>query len=213
MTIQTQSPCHTLIDSCNCVRHNVLIWYPGIHTFMTVLRLQRRREGKRECGGGCSATRTFQTTGVGFSVFLINELIKKSRKSPSSDRRRPRPNVPACEGLPHQRRLRIKKRAKTQNLHVRFMTANIGSMTGKSMEIADIMHRRKIMIACVQETKWKGSKAKEIGEGFKLYYHGICRARNGIGIILSKEWQYKILDIKRISDRIMTMKLVSGNNT
>ena len=91
------------------------------------------------------------------------------------------------------------------------MTANIGSMTGKSREIADIMHRRKIMIACVQETKWKGSKAKEIGEGFKLYYHGICRARNGIGIILSKEWQDKILEIKRISDRIMTMKLVSGN--
>ena len=135
----------------------------------------------------------------------------KARKSPSSDRPRPRPNVPVCEGLPQQRRLRIKKRANTQYLHVRFMTANIGSMTGKSREIADIMHRRKIMIACVQETKWKGSKAKEIGEGFKLYYHGICRARNGIGIILSKEWQDKILEIKRISDRIMTMKRVSGN--
>ena len=119
--------------------------------------------------------------------------------------------MPVCEGLPQQKRLWIKKRVKTQNLHVRFMTANIGSMTGKSREIADIMYRRKIMIACVQETKWKGSKAKEIGEGFKLYYHGICRARNGIGIILSKEWQDKILKIKRISDRIMTMKLVSGN--
>ena len=124
---------------------------------------------------------------------MIDNARRKSnaRKSPSSDRSRPRPNVPVCEGLPQQRRLRIKKRAKTQNLHVRFMTANIGSMTGKSREIADIMHRRKIMIACVQETKWKGSKANEIGEGFKLYYHGICRARNGIGIILSKEWQYK----------------------
>ena len=88
------------------------------------------------------------------------------------------------------------------------MTANIGSMTGKSREIADIMHRRKIKIACIQETKWKG---KEIGEGFKLYYHCICRARNGIWIILSKEWQDKILEIKRISDRLMTMKLVSGN--
>ena len=43
------------------------------------------------------------------------------------------------------------------------------------------------------------------------YIYGICRARNGIGIILSKEWQDKILEIKRISDRIMTMKLVSGN--
>ena len=112
---------------------------------------------------------------------------------------------------PQQRRLRIKKRAKIQNLHVRFMPANIVSMTGKSREIADIMHRRNIMIAYVQKTKWKGSKAKEIGEGFKLYYHGICRAINGIGIILSKELQDKILEIKRISDRILTMKLASGN--
>ena len=142
---------------------------------------------------------------------MIDNARRKynARKSTLSDRPRPRPNVPVCEVLPQQRRLRIKKRAKTQFL--RFMTTNIGSMTGKSSEIADIMHRRKVMIACVQETKWKGSKAKEIGEGFKLYYHGICRARNGIGIILSKEWQNKIIEIKRISDRIMTMKLVEHN--
>ena len=37
-------------------------------------------------------------------------------------------------------------------------------MTGKSREIADIMHIRKILITCTQETKWKGSKAKEIGK-------------------------------------------------
>ena len=84
----------------------------------------------------------------------------KARKSPSSDRPRPRPNVPACEGLPQQRRLWITKRANT-----RFMTANIGSMTGKSREIADIVHIRT-MIVCLQETHWKGSKAKDIGEGF-----------------------------------------------
>ena len=54
-------------------------------------------------------------------------------------------------------------------IHVRFMTANIGSMAAKCREIADSMHRGKIMIACVQETKWKGSKGNEIGEGFKLY--------------------------------------------
>ena len=60
---------------------------------------------------------------------MIDNARRKSnaRKSPSSERPRPRPNVPVCEGLPQQRRLRIKKRAKTQNLHVRFMTANMWS--------------------------------------------------------------------------------------
>ena len=32
----------------------------------------------RQYGGGCSAKRTFQTTGRGFSVFVINEVMKKS---------------------------------------------------------------------------------------------------------------------------------------
>ena len=45
---------------------------------MTVLCHQRGREGEREYGGGCSAKRTFQATGRGFSVFLTNEAMKKS---------------------------------------------------------------------------------------------------------------------------------------
>ena len=87
----------------------------------------------------------------------------KARKSTSSDRPRLRPNVPVCEGLPQQRRLRIKKRAKTQNLHVRFMTMNIGSMTGKSREIADIMHSRKIMIACAGDKMERQQSQRDRG--------------------------------------------------
>ena len=36
----------------------------------------------------------------------------------------------------------------------------------------------------MQETKWKGSKARSIGDGFKLLYHGVDDRRNGVGIIL-----------------------------
>ena len=124
---------------------------------------------------------------------IIDAYLWSRFISSLSDRPRHRRNVPVCEELPQQRRMRIKKRANTQFILVRFMTANIGSMTGKSKEIADMMHRRNIKIACVLETKWKVSNAKEIAEGFKLYYHGICRVINGIGIIFSKEWQDKIL--------------------
>ena len=31
---------------------------------------------------------------------------------------------------------------------------NIRSMTGKSAEIAETMHRRKIDVCCIQETRW-----------------------------------------------------------
>ena len=33
------------------------------------------------------------------------------------------------------------------------------------MEIADVLRRRKVDIACVQEVKWKGSKARNVGPG------------------------------------------------
>ena len=81
-------------------------------------------------------------------------------------------------------------------------------MTGKSREVADTMERRKIDLACVQETKWK---AREIGGGFKLFCNGGNNKRNGIGIIVKKEWQDNIMAIKRTSDKLMSMKLVKQN--
>ena len=73
------------------------------------------------------------------------------------------------------------------------------------------MERRKIDLACVQETKWKGAKAREIGGGFKLFYNGGNNKRNGVGIIVKNEWQDNIMEIKRTSDRLMSMKLVKQN--
>ncbi|KAK3523724.1 hypothetical protein QTP70_009262 [Hemibagrus guttatus] len=57
-------------------------------------------------------------------------------------------------------------------------------MTGKSRELADMMERRKVDILCVQETRWKGSKARSIGAGFKLFYYGVDSKRNGVGVVL-----------------------------
>ena len=58
------------------------------------------------------------------------------------------------------------------------------STTGKGRELADIMERRRVDILCVQETKWKGSKARDIGCGYKLFYHGVDGRRNGVEVIL-----------------------------
>ena len=50
-------------------------------------------------------------------------------------------------------------------MDLRVGTLNVGSMTGKSSEIVDMMDRRKVDILCVQVTKWKGSQARELGNG------------------------------------------------
>ena len=81
-------------------------------------------------------------------------------------------------------------------------------MTGKGRELADVLNRRRIDIACVQETRWKGSKAKQVGDGYKLYYHGETNNRNGIGIIVIQKWRDNVLNINRITDRRMALQLV-----
>jgi hypothetical protein len=54
---------------------------------------------------------------------------------------------------------------------VRVGSWNVGSLTGKLREIIDVAVRRRVNILCVQETKWKGQKAKEVeGTCFKLWY-------------------------------------------
>ncbi|KAK3556344.1 hypothetical protein QTP70_007095 [Hemibagrus guttatus] len=82
-------------------------------------------------------------------------------------------------------------------------------MKGKGRELADVMERRKVDILCVQETRWKGSKARSIGAGFKLFYYGVDSKRNGVGVVLKEEFVRNVLEVKRVSDRVM-LNVVSG---
>ena len=81
------------------------------------------------------------------------------------------------QGFPHHGRGWVKKLA--QESRIRLATWNIGTLTGKSIELVDTMKRRRVNIACLQETKWKGKKAKDI-DGFKLWYTGEANNKNGV---------------------------------
>ncbi|KAK3575637.1 hypothetical protein QTP86_031594, partial [Hemibagrus guttatus] len=70
-----------------------------------------------------------------------------------------------------------------------------------------MMERRKVDILCVQETSWKGSKTHSIGAGFKLFYYGVDSKRNGVGVVLKEEFVRNVLEVKRVSDRVMSLKL------
>ena len=89
---------------------------------------------------------------------------------------------------------------------IRVGTLNIGTMTGRGRELADMMERRNVDILCLQETKWKGSKARNIGGGCKLFYNGADGRKNGIGIVVREELAESVLK-KRVSERLMAMKL------
>ncbi|EYC06789.1 hypothetical protein Y032_0074g893 [Ancylostoma ceylanicum] len=84
-----------------------------------------------------------------------------------------------------KRRLPRDKRPRLKTL-VRVGSLNTGTLTGKTREITDFMARRRIHVLCMQETRWKGSKAREIGDGIKLFYHGIEAKTNGVAIAVSE---------------------------
>ena len=114
----------------------------------------------------------------------------------------------------NKRRKRGRRRVKSQRevwkgkySLVRVGTLNIGTMTRRGRELADMMERRNVDILCLPETKWKGSKARNIGGGCKLFYNGADRRKNGIGIVMREELAENVLEVKKVSDKLMTMKL------
>ncbi|MCJ8736396.1 hypothetical protein PDJAM_G00258050 [Pangasius djambal] len=48
---------------------------------------------------------------------------------------------------------------------------------------------------------------KVLGAGFKLFYYGVDSKRNGVGVVLKEEFGRNVLEVKRVSDRVMSLKL------
>ena len=49
----------------------------------------------------------------------------------------------------------------------------------------------------MQETKWTGKSARELGEGYKILYSGGKSSRNGVGVILSPEFKENVVEVSR----------------
>ena len=80
-------------------------------------------------------------------------------------------------------------------------------MTGKGREVADLMERRGVDILCVQEICWKGKRARFIGGGYKMCYCGSGNKKNCVGIILKKEHVDRVVELWRVTDRIICLKM------
>jgi exonuclease III len=91
---------------------------------------------------------------------------------------------------------------------MRFASWNVGTMTGRARELADVMKRRRINVACLQETRWKGTKAREIGKGYKFFYSGSDGKKNGVGIVLNSKLKECVMDVRRINDRLISLKII-----
>ncbi|KAK6739842.1 hypothetical protein RB195_008374 [Necator americanus] len=100
---------------------------------------------------------------------MIEKLVcmEEARAYPRSDTHCPRPGIVAnMRGLPARGRSRPKKLILHRQQHpVLLATLNVGTLTGRSRELADSLRKRCVDICCVQETRWKDSKSRELGHG------------------------------------------------
>ncbi|XP_042504708.1 uncharacterized protein LOC122081598 [Macadamia integrifolia] len=83
---------------------------------------------------------------------------------------------------------------------------------GKSMDLIDVIQRRQINVVCIQETRWKGNKAKGLDDS-KLWYLGDESGRGGGGIVVDRDLKNEVVDVKRFGSRIIAIKLVLDGET
>ena len=99
------------------------------------------------------------------------------------------------------------ERKKAMKIKQRVATLNVGIMTGKGREVADLVERRKLDILCMQETRWKGEKARCTDGGYKLWYCGSGNKKNDVGIILQMEHVDRVVELWRVTDKIICLKM------
>ncbi|XP_070013510.1 uncharacterized protein [Nicotiana sylvestris] len=59
----------------------------------------------------------------------------------------------------------------------------------------------------ILETRWAGSRARDV-DGYKLWNSGTQKGRNGVGILMDRELREYVVEVRRVNDRLMSIKLV-----
>ena len=92
-------------------------------------------------------------------------------------------------------------------LGVQIGTWNLGSLSGKRGEVCKELRKRMIYVYCLQEVRWRGQGARMLG------MKGRCMLRwsgkeDGVGVAgvtVKEELCEKVVDVRRVSDRLMTV--------
>ena len=58
---------------------------------------------------------------------------------------------------------------------------------------------------CVQETKWKGDRARKMAEGYKMLHAGGVGRSNGVGLIVNVEISKEVVRMERWQGRIIVV--------
>ena len=104
-----------------------------------------------------------------------------------------------------------RQRSKSQG--VRTATWNVSSMVSRSGEVVEALHRKKIDFCCAQVTRWKGESARMLcanGRRYKFFWQGCNKGTAGVGVFIAERWIDSVVNVVRVNERMMYVKLVIG---
>ena len=98
-------------------------------------------------------------------------------------------------------------------VRLRVGSVNVGTMRGRSGEVADMAFRRQLDICCVQEVRWRGGSARTlgvVGAQYKFYWMGCDKGLGGVGVMVHEKWIEHIVQVRRLSERLLVVRLAVG---
>lgn len=98
--------------------------------------------------------------------------------------------------------------------NIRIGTINVVSLEkdARIQEITRIMTERNIPIMGLSEVRKKGTGSKVLEKGYKMWWSGKDKKRNGVAIIVAKQLADKVLNVDNVSDRIIKLKIMMEGN-
>ncbi|ESO11454.1 hypothetical protein HELRODRAFT_183148 [Helobdella robusta] len=94
----------------------------------------------------------------------------------------------------------------------RFGTWNVGTLTGRSLEVVEELQRRMVDVAALQEVRWKGEGTRFVGAKggrYKLWWKG-DDGTGGVGVMVKEELVEKVLEVRRRSNGVIVVVMVFG---
>ena len=72
------------------------------------------------------------------------------------------------------------------------------------------LRKSGIDVCCLQEVRWRGQGARFMGvkgRRYKLWWSGNSDGTGGVGVLVKEELCEKLVEVRRKSDRVMTVVL------
>src|SRR3989441_6099388 len=95
-----------------------------------------------------------------------------------------------------------KKPDNQRGCQLRVDSLNVGTMSGRDGELADMAYRRGLDFFCFQETRWKGKANKLMDEEdrrYKFLWMSCKVGSAGVGVMVAEKWVENVIEAGMLS--------------